>query len=252
MITFVLWKWRQLPAFREVYSAAHVNAMVSMIARHVAAPHRIVCITDDPAGVACETFPLWRDLASLRNASGSNMPSCYRRLRIFDGATTDAMGIQRGERVVSVDIDGVIVSPAFGRLFERPEPFVGWMVPGHRHLRTFQGSMFMFKAGALGHLWSEFDQAASPKQTAHRGFLGSDQAWISMRMIDRPDVGGWNHQRDGVKRLRHIREERRFSERDTCVVFFPGYDKPWHPEVRRKYPWIDRHASYEDDEESVA
>jgi hypothetical protein len=248
MITFVLWKWRD-KKFRETYTAAHVNAMAEMIGRRVSLPHRIVCVTDDPVGLAggVGTFPLWTDCSSLRNASGPHLlPSCYRRLKIFDGATTDAMGIARGERVVSLDLDAVIVSDAFGQLFEREETFVGWGVPGHRHLLVFNGSMFMHRAGSCEKLWTDFDPHTSPRLAVSRGFLGSDQAWLSLRMLGRPDVGIWTSRQHGVKRMREVRDARCFSEKDTSVVFFPGNDKPWHPEIRRRYAWIDRHAAYEE------
>jgi len=245
VITFILWRWKQTPPFREDYSVAHVNAMVEMISRRVRCAHRIVCITDDPSGISCDTFPIWRDHDSLKNPSGKHLPSCHRRLRLFHRATTDTLGIARGAQVVSIDLDGVIVSDSFAELFNREEYFVGWMVPGHRHRVVFNGSMFMFRAGTCDYLWTEFDPLTSPKKALMRGFLGSDQAWITMNMMGRPGVGGWTARANGVRSwLRDVRMPGRFSEKDTSVVFFPGNSKPWHSDVLKLAPWILRHTSY--------
>jgi hypothetical protein len=56
--TFVTWKWKQ-DGFRCPYIADHVNAMAGMLDRFVKAPHRVICVTDDPDNVKVETYPLW-------------------------------------------------------------------------------------------------------------------------------------------------------------------------------------------------
>lgn len=251
MITFILWKWKQIH-FRETYTAAHVHAMLEMLGRHCTKPHRVICITDDPTGLDCLTFPIWDDYREMRNASGGHLPSCYRRLKIFDGQTTDAIGIGRGEKIVSIDLDAVIVSPSFSNLFDRPERFVGWAVPGHRHLRVFNGSMFMFYAGDMEFLWRDFDPKFSPDKAIKAGYMGSDQGWLSQQLINRPDVGGWTAQKDGVRSYqRDVRVPRIFTTANTSVVFFAGRRKPWHADVQREAKWIGRHIVYEDQKEKL-
>jgi len=251
MITFVLWKWNQ-PTFRETYTAAHVHAMLDMLKRCCKVPYQVICITDNPTGLRCWTHPIWNDYSTVRNISGGHLPSCYRRLKIFDGATTDAMGIERGAKIVSLDLDAVIVSPTFGALFDRPERFVGWHVPGHRHLKVYNGSMFMFRAGDLEFLWRDFNYKKSPDKAIQAGFMGSDQGWLSHQLINQPYVGGWTAQKHGVRSyLRDVRVPRMFSPDVTAIVFFAGRRKPWHLDVQRESKWISRYVNYEDQKEKV-
>jgi hypothetical protein len=63
-----------------------VNRIARAIKRNArAVPVRVVCVTDDPSGITeCDTHPLWDDCSKLRNASGAHLPSCYRRLKLYD------------------------------------------------------------------------------------------------------------------------------------------------------------------------
>lgn len=130
-VTFVLWKWHQ-DGYRFNYTSDHVNIMSAMLTRCCSVPHRVICITDDPVGVKCETFQLWDDHSQLRNASGAHLPSCYRRLKLFDTKTQESLGCVFDDRVCSIDLDAIVLQD-IATLVQRKEPFVGWVVPGHRH-----------------------------------------------------------------------------------------------------------------------
>lgn len=244
MIHFVLWKWRQR-LNRDAYTANYVNAMVHMLSMRHTAPHRILCVTDDPRGVACETFPLWNDCSGLHNASGQHLPSCYRRLKIFDRATQRELNIPEGDRIVSIDLDAIIVND-ITHLFNRSDRFVGWKVPGTRHEWVFNGSMFMFTAGDLDFVWHEFvpQQQRSPVKSLLAGFMGSDQGWLSYKLIKEPFAGGWNAERDGViSFMRNVERNRlpkhpKISPINAKIVFFAGRRKPWHADVLSEQPWI--------------
>lgn len=241
---FVLWKWEQ-PNFRTVYRAEHVNSMVWQLLKGGVPYDRIVCITDNPHGVQCRTFPLWEDYSALKNISGPHLPSCYRRLKIFDSKTLEDIGFKPGERVVSVDIDAVVIQK-FGELFHRDEDFVGWYVPGHRHRVVLNGSMFMFTAGQCDWLWHTFDPRTSPMMACAAGYMGSDQGYLSHRLLGNKDnltikVGGWTSIEHGVLSfVRDVRLARRLP-RTTRVVFFAGKRKPWDPAVLRENSWIARY-----------
>ena len=40
------------------YEREYVNNLQAMVRRHLSLPHRFVCFTDDPSGLACETLPI--------------------------------------------------------------------------------------------------------------------------------------------------------------------------------------------------
>src|SRR5690554_5669781 len=102
MIHAVTWKWGQ--DYRHTFCAEHVNVLERMVRRHYDGDLRFVCVTDDPEGIEGETFPLWDDFKDVPNPHGATeYPSCFRRLKLFDPATQDAMGIKPGDRVVSLD-----------------------------------------------------------------------------------------------------------------------------------------------------
>lgn len=239
MIHIILWKWRQ-PGFRCAYGSKHVNVMLAQLARCISLPYRSVCITDDSEGVDCETFPLWSDHSKMANASGPHLPSCYRRLRIFDAETQVALGAVKGDRILSLDLDAVLVQNV-DPLLERTETFVGWAVPGHKHPKVFNGSMFFFEVGSsLQFLWDEFDPVESPKRASAAGYFGSDQAYLSQQMLRRSGTGDWNT-KDGV--LSYTRDVRRNCAlpAHARIVMFHGAAKPWDPNVVRQSPWISKH-----------
>ena len=232
--TIVLWKWHDA-RYRERYEAVHVNVMRDMIERYMAGV-RIICVTDDPAGVKGETFPLWDDCAAVGNPSGKHMPSCYRRLKLFDPATQEAMGIGPESVIVSLDLDTVITAdPA--PLWDRKEPFVGFLVPGTAQRYCFNGTMFLFRARTHAHLWTDFDPETSPEATRRTGFFGSDQGWLSWKLAK--TAACWLPA-DGL--LSYSRDVRHKGLPDHArIVSFHGRRKPWHERVRNEAPWVRRH-----------
>lgn len=241
--TFILWKWKA-PEYRTSYEAKHVNHAVRMLRREGVPIEKILCVTDDPEGVQCRTHPLWTDHSTMKNVSGKHLPSCYRRLKLFDPATQEAMGLEAGKRVVSLDIDLVILKD-FLKLFDRKERYVGWQVPGSRHRAVFNGSMWMFTTGDLAWVWTDFRPEKSPATAFAAGYMGSDQGYLSHQLITRDYSGGWTSARDGV--LSYARDVRalRVLSKHGRVVFFAGAKKPWDLPVRQASPWISRYVEME-------
>lgn len=244
MLTVVLWKWKQ-SNFRETYTYEHVNIMTRMLSRHLSgAPHRIVCVTDDPYGVdpPATTFPLWEDHSNIANITGRHLPSCYRRLKLFDYKTQKELGVRPGDRIISIDLDSIVLQdlkPVLEQMDKSAAIFSGWGVRGTYHQRVFNGSFWSFRAGEhLQYMWSAFDPMKSPREALTKGFLGSDQGWISMHMAKRSDVCSIQH----PEFASYPREVRRTGvlDRRTRVVFFHGARKPWHPEEKKSQPWISR------------
>lgn len=236
MLTFVLWKWAPTLGYAHKFTAEHVNAQARAIRRYYDGPARIVCITDDPTGVECETFPLWTDLSEVPNPTGAGRPSCYRRLRIFDPAVSG----QLGDRIAWIDLDMLIVAE-ITPLFRRTEPFVGlqdWYCrmtfPGH-----LNGSICLFDPKDKRNiaLWSDFDPLRSPMEAHGAGCRGSDQGWMSFKMAPCPALGAG----DGV--LRYGKDFHAASEPPphARIICFAGPKKPWYRNVAEKSPWAMRY-----------
>ena len=237
MTHIVLWKWTQ-PNERVSYDSHHVNVMASMINRNVTIPHRVVCVTDQDSGISeCETFHLWSDFSNLVNATKAHLPSCYRRLKLYDFKTQQDLGIDRGDRVVSIDLDAVVCG-SLDRLLQKEGRFVGWELKGAQHPTVFNGSFQMFTSGDLQEIWSEFNPATSPRECFLKGWLGSDQSWLSMNLIGRegsvavgwPEVASYPLQ---------VRLAGMYAK--TKIMFFHGRIKPWFPQVVKDSPFIDRY-----------
>jgi len=227
----VVWKWEK-PGYRSMFTAHHVNTMRNMVARHYSAPHRFICITDDPVGIdsGIDVVPLWNDWADIPNPTWPMGPSCYRRLRAFS-PEFEAIA---GRRFVSLDLDTVITG-SLEPLFDRSEDFVVWdpLTKGYR----YNGSMWLMTAGCRSKVWSEFDPRASPQQTHRAGHKGSDQAW--MEFILKPDEATWTA-KDGVLGFKRdcARQPRGRLPSGARVVMFHGKPDPWEAAATRVAPWI--------------
>jgi len=232
MLSVLCWKWRARPGYRSTFGPEAVNTLRRMVARHYPAPHRFVCLTDDPRGLepTVQALPLWPDLAGLANPWGPHNPSCYRRLRAF---AADA-GALLGDRFVSVDLDCVVTGD-LRPLWDRPEDFVIW---GNTNKKTlYNGSMWLLRAGARRQVWDQFDPGRSPLRAKRAGQFGSDQGWISYCLG--PGEARWT-QRDGVYSFRNDLKGTGKLPADARIVFFHGHGDPWSPEHRR-LPWVRAH-----------
>jgi hypothetical protein len=215
------------------FTGAHVNALQRMVARHYAKPHRFICVTNDATGIdsSVEIVPDRADFADVPNPHGGRMPSCYRRLRAFAPDAAENFG----DRFVSLDLD-VVATGDLVPLWDRLEDFVGWHDP---YYPQFCGSMFLLRAGSRPEVWTNFDPIVSPLEAKARGFMGSDQAWIS-RCLWRPDAPQWRAE-DGVLSYR-IDVERRGGRltAGARIVFFHGKHDPWNADPQR-LPWVREH-----------
>lgn len=233
-LTVVCWKWKPAPGYRSVFGPETVNTLQRMVARHYPRPHRFVCVTDDPVGIAStvEIVPLWDDFATVLSPHGPKNPSCYRRLRAFSADIASVFG----QRFVSLDLDCVITGD-LRPLWDRNESFVIW---GDTNPKTFyNGSMFMLTAGARAKVFETFDPRSSPKAASRAGCFGSDQGWISYCL-----GGGeakWNRD-DGVYSFRNDLLNKRTDLPKNCrIVFWHGRHDPWGPFAQCNYPWVREH-----------
>src|SRR5690606_35765543 len=242
------------------FSSTHVNVLARAIARNYARPHRFVCITDEPAGLAPEIVHLPMPVTGFehllnpeatRVRAGSParrigrriiearperrqtkpFPSCYRRLWNFSEEARALLG----PRIFSIDID-VIVTGDITQIVERPGSFVGW-VDDRFAWNKIAGGAYLHETGTHGDVWSDFDPDRSPAIAAAAGNCGSDQAWMSYKLFNRiPREFHWTSA-SGLMKLKWLRP----GERPPALarlIFTSGDSPPWDAEVQRRYPWI--------------
>lgn len=233
MLTVVTWFWKPPTHYRSKFSAAHVNVLRRMVARHYQQPHEFVCVTDSPKGLDSEVrvVPAWNDFASVPSPHGGHNPSCYRRLRAF------APGIDAvlGERFVSLDLDTVITGDLVP-LWDRAEDFVAW---GETNPKSYyNGSMFLLKAGTRTKVWEQFNPKTSPATAKAAGKFGSDQGWISYCLG--PGEAKWTTA-DGVYSYNvHLRHKTNTLPAGARIVMFHGSTDPWSPDAQR-LDWVKKH-----------
>lgn len=226
MLTVTCWKWQGRPGYHTRYTADHVNRLRRMVARHLRLPHEFVCVTDDAEGLehGIRVVPLPR-------AVGYNWhpkrPNCYRRLSVF---AADA-GQWLGERIVSIDLDCVILRDITG-LVDRPEDFV-ILGDGAPNATPYNGSLWLLRAGTRTKVWQTFDPHRSPEITKRAGIIGSDQAWIAHVLGPREATwtaadGVLGYGRDVIKRHRGT------PPATARMVFFWGPHDP----SRAREPWV--------------
>ncbi|MDZ7735904.1 MAG: hypothetical protein U5P41_07240 [Gammaproteobacteria bacterium] len=228
VFTFLWDGWRAL------YDARHVNALHRMVTAHLSIPHRFVCVTDQPAGIECETWPLWDEPALADRPSHHDS---YRRLQLFSpwAAATFGPGW-----ALLLDLDCLVL--------DELAPLITW--DDFRGLKgavcTYNGSMWLHRLGSRPQVYETFSgdgmRAALTRTSKRKPWRGSDQVWISYCLPGGPFYGN----PDGVYRWEgKARVGKRIPDA-ARILFFPGnYErKPWAPEFARKFP--DVHRRYMD------
>jgi len=233
-LTFVCWRWTPAQPYRSTFGPATVYALREMLSRHYAKPFRFVCVTDQPHDLpGIETIPLWDDCSRIPSPIGHSYPSCYRRLKVF---APDA-GETFGERLVSIDLDTVIVGD-ITPLFDRPEDFMIWGESDFPHTTPYCGSLWMLKTGTRPQVWTEFNEKTSPKLAWQAGCRGSDQGWLAYILGKHEATWG---KKDGVYSFR--KDIARLGvglPSDARLVSFHGKVDPWAYRAQQ-IPWVRQH-----------
>lgn len=222
-LTVVVFLWC---GWRPLYQAEHVNALQRMLREYLRQPHRMLCFTNEPKGIECETQPLWSwpDVPTAPKA-----PNCYRRLKLFDPAMRETLG----PRILAMDLDAVI--------FDDITPLITHhdfrIVKGYTAL--YNGSMWLHTTGTRPQVYTDFNPKTSPhtvRGPAAKAYKGSDQAWISAKL---PREATWSRD-DGVHMYHEFTILGRPMPDRPRIVFFPGPTKPWQDKVKKAFPDIHR------------
>ena len=150
------------------YGREYVINLRAMVARHLARPHRFVCLTDRP-----QKLPA--DLETIAIAGPAGLFGWWAKLELFNAAH----GLQG--RVLYLDLDTLVVH-ALDPIVEYPAWFA-LVPPGgtfhprtHQTIRRFNSSVMVWEAGH--HTRALFDDW-TPAVAAD---LWGDQDWIGQQM----------------------------------------------------------------------
>jgi hypothetical protein len=219
-IFLTLWK-----GWRPIYNHRHVNAAVSMLATY-APGVRVICFTNMPEGVECETRPLPRTPERIPSSRGLD---CWRRLWFFSGECAE----QFPGWIVNIDLDALIFGPMLP-LFTEDEFRIMRGGTG-----PYNGSLWLHKTGTRTHLWDDLSARAvldMQRVIRHsrdmKRWIGSDQRWIAYHA-----PGERRYEREDKVRFLGTRfpatldwhDELTLFMQDGRAIFFPGSDriKPW-------------------------
>jgi hypothetical protein len=214
VISILTFKWKSDERFRAQFNSKHVNILYAMLKRNLDQPFRFICITDDNEGLRPEVeyFPLWGSPVPT-DRWGPKKPNCFRRLRMYSKEAQAWFG----ERILMLDLDVVILNK-IDSLIDRPEDFVAWTKGGTR----YQGAMILHRTGTRTQLWEDFDPKRTPNVIRNEKRVGSDQAWVSMKLPD--NEATWTPE-DGIYSYKmHVRNKG--LPADAKIVLFHGTPKP--------------------------
>lgn len=226
MLTIVCFLWRD-PSYRYGlrYSHEHVNRLRNMVARHLAQPHRFVCVTDQPDGIEAgiEIIPLWPDYRG--------MGGTWTRVKLFSTAMRDILG----ERFVLMDLDCVVTGP-LDPLFETDDEFV--TTRSSNPASIYNTGFFLLRAGSRPQVFERFTPEQALAAISVDGMW--EQGWVSLVLGGGEQTWGPEH---GVYEYgRHVARGNGGKLPDGArVVFFSGPHDPSLAACRAKSPWIAEH-----------
>jgi len=208
VLTCVTWKWRRADG-SSLFSAEYVNRMRSMLERNLRLPHRLLCMTDDPAGIdpRVECHPLPAEFAGAFR--------CRRRMWQYSRDRASLFG----PRFLAVDLD-LVLTDDITPLVDRPEPIVMLRIG---YANTLSGSFILCDTGALHGAYECFAKNPVAFLPATGVQNASDQAMLN-HWLRGKTVAEW-------------------SERDGFAVFFgKGYERFAHLGVGPSSPNLPKGA----------
>ena len=162
------------------YTPEYVERLYRAARRHIKQPFRFLCLTE-PDRIAhlstgIERHAIW-DIAL------TQLKGCFARLRMFDPAWQQALGID--DRIACLDLDVVITGP-LDPLFDRPEPLVVLKGANASNPCPYNCSVMMLRKNAHPELWGDF--SVDKLDAIPRYEFPDDQGWLWYRA---PKLAGW-------------------------------------------------------------
>lgn len=150
------------------YPGHYVERLRAGVARHLLQPYRWEVFAPEP-----EDMPL------------TERPGCLCRLRMFDPAWQAKHGIERGDRLVCMDLDSIVTGP-LDHIFDREEPFLILQGANSSNPCPYNGSLAQLRGGEHAEVWTKFTTKEAAKAAIFEFF--DDQAWYWHVL---PNAAGW-------------------------------------------------------------
>jgi len=226
-LNIVCWFWGKK------YSLDYVRKLAAGLKRNIKQPYRFAVISEggqekvDGAEAWVMKHPELIPSDVWPNVGGV-------RMQLFDTAWQEELGIIKGNRIVSMDID-TVVTGQLDVLFNRPEPFTILQGINTTNPNPFNGSLWTVQAGYRPDAWTDFTLEAFAKLSHHQA-KPSEQDWMFHKF---PDAAAWGPQ-DGVygfKKRGWVGGMEGALPDNAVLVTFPGRDPAKYVEV----PWIKKY-----------
>lgn len=228
MLHVVTWYWGSK------YGPEYVHRLIQGVQANLKQEHVFHLVTEGDQAIKVDVrrHPI-TDISLLY------VPGCFARLRMFDPGWQKFAGISPGDRVVSMDIDAIVV----GEL----DPLFGGFEGGLRIMQgyntsnpcPFNGSMWMFLAGENPDVWSGFTVERYKALGVPFHEFPDDQGWLHHKFPEaeewRPRHGVYAFKKVGWPKGDDLPSGARF-------VAFPGWRRPDAPEFA-KIGWIKKYWS---------
>jgi hypothetical protein len=221
-ITIVTFLWR---GWRPIYDHRHVNRLHRQLQKHMTGSWSLVCLTDMPEGIECETRPL----PEFKQAEGmgETQANCFIRLALFH----PEIGRAIGNLLMVIDLDSTVYSDL--RPLITKSGFKAAENKKPRNGLKFCGTLWQLRPGYRPEVYFDYHPVHTPDIIRMTGMQGSDQSWFTLMM---PTAPVWN-EANGVywaKRM-PIRSQLPSNVR---IVYFAGGMKPWDPECKMNAPCL--------------
>lgn len=225
-LTVVTWLYGQK------WGEDYVDRLFDGLRRNTRRPIRCALITDrDFASSADITVRFGAEDTALAQHKG-----CLIRLRLFDRAMQERLGIAPGERIINIDVDAVITGE-IDSLFDRGGEFTIMQGFNQTNPCPFNGSLWIFRADERHDVWEDFSIEAARRVPFHA--FPDDQAWLHHKF---PKAAAFTA-KDGVYAFKKItwppvsRGIKHGLPDNARIVAFPGRD----PKQYQWLGWVRKH-----------
>lgn len=209
------------------WDAVYAKRLFAGLRRNIKQPFRCALITDRDIKTGADV------IVKVEPDELTAQPGCLVRMRLFDRAMQESLGVSAGDRIVNIDVDAVVTG-SIDHLFERDDEFTIAQHFNTTNPCPFNGSLWMFRAGERHDVWDDFSLEAVSRIPFHA--IPDDQAWLWHKF---PNAAAYTPT-DGVyafKKRGWDKWGRRILPDDARLVVFPGRDPAKYKEVG----WIKRH-----------
>lgn len=216
-MTLFVCSWLWGTKWKPVYA----DRLFAAVKRNLQQDYRSVLVTDQPfnggADIVCPIEDA--DRAYL------NQPGCLVRIRMFDAAWQQRLGMKVGDRVACIDVETVITGPLDPLFQDRDAELRIMQGFNSTNPCPFNGSLWMFPAGERHDVWDDFSLDAHAKFGVPVHSIADDQGWLHFKF---PNAAAYTPE-DGVYAFRKITWPGSKGLPDGArVIAFPGRDPNDH------------------------